>query len=53
MDRFQLKAQLDHLNIPYPLDVTTPELEELWAGGTYEAVAEQYPKILARLAEND
>jgi hypothetical protein len=29
MDRFELKAQLDHLNIPYPLDVTTPELEKL------------------------
>jgi hypothetical protein len=29
MDRFELKAQLDHLNIPYPLDVTTPELEVL------------------------
>ena len=29
MDRFQLKAQLDKLNIPYPLDVTTPELEVL------------------------
>lgn len=31
MDRFELKAQLDKLNIPYPLDVTTPELEKLVA----------------------